>query len=74
MSWDDVGPNFAPTFLQHLRQRHMRWLLQDPPTITRWGMVYAKARCGKKGLRPIIHQLARLSLQAQTAKQQDDHF
>ena len=50
-----------------------------PPTITRWGMVWwsgrnAKARCGKKGLPPIIHQLARFSLQAQTAKQQDDHF
>ena len=50
-----------------------------PLTITRWGIVLwsggnAKARCGKKGLRPIIHQLARFSLQAQTAKQQDDHF
>ena len=79
MSQDDVGANFAHTFLRHPRLRHMRWLLQGPPTITRRGIVFrsgrnAKARCGKKGLRPIIHQLARFSLQAQTAKQQDDHF
>ena len=33
-----------------------------------------KSALRQKSLRPIIHQLARFSLQAQTAKQQDDHF